>query len=553
MSGLRRSRKSSPPGRRKRGRRASPGRRLEVRPTIVLLNGKILTMDRAVPSAEAIALNGDRIAAIGTVAEISDLAGPRTGVLDLRGATVLPGFIDCHIHLIEYGLGMKNLDLRAAVSIKQLKERVSARARDASFWILGRGWDQEKLAEGRYPTRQDLDEASPHKPVLLRRVCGHICVVNSLALQSAGIGAATPDPESGIIDRDPSGEPTGILRERAVDLVERIIPDPDSNEYETATLAACRKAVEAGLTSVHCILSSEKELRALLNLRMKGLLPLRFYVFVPPELMRLAIELGLRTGFGDEWVRLGGVKIFTDGSLGARTAALQDPYHDDHANRGVTIYNQDDLDSLLLEAQRADMQAAVHAIGDRAITMAIESLRKAKAPENGKDLRHRIEHASVLNPNLIKAMKDSDLIASIQPHFVVSDFWVSQRLGEERTRFTYAVRSLLKAGLMTVAGSDCPVEPLAPLSGIAAAVNRSDIEEAVGILEAVALYTRNAAFASFDEDVKGTITPGKYADLVIIDRDIRKIRPSEFESAKVLMTMVDGKIVYSSGELTKHK
>ena len=543
MSGLRKSRKSSPPGRKKR---KGTRHRFGIYPTTVLLNGNVVTMDTALPTAEAIALNGDRIAAIGSSTAILQLVGPETVSIDLKGATVLPGFIDCHIHLLEYGLSLQNLDLRYTDSVKQMKQRVSARTVETSSWILGRGWDQEKFAEKRYPTKQDLDEASPVKPVLLRRVCGHICVVNSAALREAGITAATPDPTGGVIDRDSTGEPTGILRENALELLERSVPDLSLEDYEKGSAAACQKAVEAGLTSVHCIISSETELRALLKLRADGRLPLRFYVLVPPELMKAASQLGLISGFGDEWVRLGGVKIFTDGSLGARTAALEAPYSDDPLNRGVTIYSQEQLDALISEAHRGGLQVAVHAIGDRGIGMALESLGKVKRRSQGRDLRHRIEHASVLNPQLIRRLKEIGLIASVQPHFVVSDFWVEQRLGAERTRFTYSFSSLLGAGVVTVGGSDCPAEPLAPLSGIAAAVNRSDREEALSVEDAMALYTRDAAYASFDENIKGTISPSKYADLVILEKDPRKVPPSKIAETKILMTIVGGKIVCGS-------
>jgi len=548
LSGLRKSRRSYPPGRK---RRRVNSRRCGIYPTTVLLNGNIVTMDAALPSAQAIALNGDRIAAIGSSTAISQLAGPDTLSINLKGATVLPGFIDCHIHLVEYGLSLRNLDLRDTRSVAELKQRVSVRAGEVSSWILGRGWDQEKFAEKRYPTRQDLDEASPLRPVLLRRVCGHICVVNSVAMHEASITASTPDPKGGIIDRDTAGEPTGILRENAVELIERSVPAPSLEDYERGALAACEKAVEAGLTTVHCIVSSEAELRALLKLRADGRLPLRFYVFVPPEQMKAASQLGLMTGFGDEWVRLGGVKVFTDGSLGARTAALEAPYSDDPLNRGVTIYSQEQLDALIFEAHRADMQAAVHAIGDRAAGMALESIAKAKNRIPGKDLRHRIEHASVLNPQLIRRLKEIGLIASVQPHFVVSDFWVGQRLGEDRARFAYSFSSLLKAGVVAVGGSDCPVEPLAPLSGIAAAVNRSDREEALSIEDAIEFYTRNAAYASFDEKVKGTISPGKYADIVVLEKDPRKVPASKIAETKIMITIVGGKIKYSSPSFLK--
>jgi predicted amidohydrolase YtcJ len=544
LSGLRKSGKSSQLGKRKK--RKSPSSIVAYpHPTQILLNGNIVTLDESRPSAQAIAVYGDRIVAVGESGETQLLAGPETSRIDLRGATVLPGFIDTHVHLIEYGLSLSQLDLRNVRGIEELKKLVSSKARQASPWVLGLGWDQEKFSEKRYPHRQDLDEPSPDKPVMLRRVCGHICVVNSKALEIAHVDSRTSDPEGGVIDRDTAGEPTGILRETAVELIERKIPDPTLEDYENATLAACQRAAEAGLTSVHCILDSELELRALLRLRKKGQLSIRFYVLIPASHLKSARQLGLSTGFGDEWIRLGAVKIFTDGSLGARTAALKTPYTDDPSNRGVTIYTQEQLDQIIQEAEDSDFQIAVHAIGDRAIGMLLESVTKPKSIAHARDLRPRIEHASVLNLELIKRLKEQELIVTVQPHFVVSDFWTEERLGPERTRLTYPFSSLLKAGLMVVGSSDCPVEPLTPLSGIGAAVDRQG-PEALRVEDAVALYTRNAAYASFEENLKGSITPGKYADLVILERDPRKISPSKISEIAVLMTMVGGKIVYRS-------
>ena len=426
-----------------------------------------------------------------------------------------------------------------------MKKRVAERSHGTTKWILGRGWDQEKLAEKRYPSRKDLDEASPEKPVLLRRICGHICVVNSAALALAGVTAKTPNPTGGIIDRDASGEPTGILRENAVDLVSQAIPPLELDDYIGATLAACKHALEAGLTTVHCITGSELELKALLNLKADGRLPLRFYVLIPLHQLKAAITLGLRTSFGDEWVRIGAVKIFTDGSLGARTAALEAPYSDDSENRGVTIYSQQQLDDIVLEAHRSGFQTAVHAIGDRATAMALHAIVNAQQSAPKKQLRHRIEHASVLNPHLIKQMRDTRVVASVQPHFIVSDVWLEQRLGAQRASLCYPFHSLLQGGIVIVGGSDCPVEPLTPLSGIEAATARMGTE-AVTVEDAVSFYTRNAAHASFEENTKGTIAPGKLADLVILDKDPRQVRPSMISRIRVLVTMVGGRIAYQA-------
>jgi predicted amidohydrolase YtcJ len=500
-------------------------------------------MDAGQPAAEAVAVNHDRIIGVGNNDQIRDFVGRTTKVHDVKGATILPGFIDCHNHLIAYGLSLRGLDLRGARSIFEMKKQIADRTRSSANWILGRGWDQEKFTEARYPTRRDLDEASPEKPVLLWRICGHICVVNSAALSQAGIDSTTRDPAGGIIDRDSTGEPTGILRENAVAMADKAIPPLTPDDYEEATIAACHRALEAGLTSVHCITGSEMELKTLLKLRAEGRLPLRFYVFFPVEQLKAAINLGLRSGPGDEWVRIGGVKLFTDGSLGARTAALAQPYADDPENRGVTIYTQAELNEIIGEAHRGDIQIATHAIGDRAIGMAVEAYEKAFDSTPRRGLRHRIEHVSVIDPNLTKRMKKLGLIASIQPRFIVSDTWIPERLGAERAALTYPFASLLRAGVMLLGGSDCPVEPLTPLSGIEAAVNRKG-PEAVTVNDAIAFYTRNAAYASFDENTKGTIAVGKLADLVILNKDPRMVSPATISRVRVLTTMVGGRIAH---------
>lgn len=506
-------------------------------------------MDTAKPAVAAIAIHRDRIVAVGTNDEISPLIGPNTLVTDLESATVLPGFIDCHIHLIQYGLGLSSLDLRAVRSIDELKKRVAARSKDDIDWVLGQGWDQEKFVERRYPTRHDLDEASPTKPVLLRRICGHVCVANSVALKRAGIDERSNEPPGGVIDRDAAKAPTGILRENAIDLLDAAVPSPSAKDFEKATLAACQDALKAGLTSVHCIINSDPELRALLKLRSEDRLPLRFHVLIPSNHLSAVKKLGVQTGFGDKWVRLGAIKIFADGSLGARTAALEAPYEDDPSNRGMTIYRQEELDELVREAHLAGFQVAIHAIGDRASRMALESLAKATNQTQG-DLRHRIEHASVLNHDLISEFGKLGVTASVQPHFIVSDFWLEQRLGRERASLSYPFASLARAGVRVVAGSDCPVDPLAPLQGIAAATTRSDPDEAITVEAAIAMYTRNAAYASFEENVKGTIEPGKYADLVALHTDPKEITPSTIPEIQVLFTMVGGKIMYQSGTVS---
>ena len=323
MNGRKKSKQSSRHGKQPLRSRRKGRLNPSLNPSLVFLNGNVLTMDAARPQAEAIAVRADRIVAMGSNQHIKSLAGPDTKVLKLNGATVLPGFTDCHIHLIEYGLSLRNIDLRNARSIEEVKKIVSERTHGSTTWVLGRGWDQEKFAEKRYPTRRDLDEVSPEKSVFLRRICGHICVVNSAALNIAAVSAKTPNPPGGIIDHDSAGEPTGILRENAVDLVGQAIPPLELRDYAQAALTACEHALKAGLTTVHCITNSELELKALLDLKSEGRLPLRFYVLIPLDQLKAAVALGIRSGFGDEWVRIGAVKIFTDGSLGREQQRLK--------------------------------------------------------------------------------------------------------------------------------------------------------------------------------------------------------------------------------------
>ena len=545
MSGRKKSKQSSRYGKQslKTRRKGRPNPSLN--PSLLFLNGNVLTMDAARPQAEAIAVAADRIVAVGSNEQIKSLTGPNTRVLDLNGATVLPGFTDCHIHLIEYGLSLRNIDLQHTQSIEEVKKIVAERTHGSTTWVLGRGWDQEKFAEKRYLTRRDLDEASPEKPVLLRRICGHICVANSAAFTLSGVSAKTPNPPGGIIDHDAAGELTGILRENAVDLVSQSIPPLELKDYSQAALIASEHALRAGLTTVHCITGSELELKALLNLKSEGRLPLRFYVLIPFDQLKAAVALGIRSGFGDEWVRIGAVKIFTDGSLGARTAALEDPYDDDPENQGVSIYDQQQLDDMVSEAHRSGFQIAAHAIGDKAIAMALHAITRADESAPGRNLRHRIEHASVLNSELIRQMKEAGVVASVQPHFVVSDVWLEQRLGARRASLAYPFHTLVQSGLILVGGSDCPVEPLTPLSGIEAAVNRAG-GEAITVEEAISFYTRNAAYASSEESMKGTITPGKLADLVILTKDPRKVPAARLSEIQVLFTMVGGKFAYEA-------
>ena len=489
---------------------------------------------------------------IGNDREILSAAERDTPVWNLDGAVVLPGFTDCHTHLVDYGLQLFDADLRKARSIPEIQSilRKQAQKTDGKRWILGHGWDQEKLRERRFPNRFDLDAAVPDKPLCITRVDEHICVINSTGLRLAGINRDTAASPGGVIDRDEkTGEPTGVLRENAMNLVFSLVPARNDAEVRKAVSLAMRRAVKRGLTSVHCVVDQGQHVRILQAMNRAGKLRLRVYLLISDEWLGVAAQMGIPTGFGDEMLRIQAVKIFTDGSLGARTAVLEDPYSDAPDTTGVLIHSQEDLNATVETAARHGLQVAIHAIGDRVIGMALAAIENAnlKVPHSDR-LRHRIEHASVLNPDLISRIKRSKVTASVQPHFIVSDVWILDRLGAERAKHVYPLKSLTRSGATVVGGSDCPVEPIEPLEGIYAAVASPPrgYGECVSARTAVEMFTKNAAYASHEEKVKGTIEEGKVADLVVLDRDPLQTPPEDLRSIKVLATVVGGRVVYAS-------
>ncbi len=517
--------------------------------TLAILNSNVITLNSKKPNAEAIAIKNGKIVAVGSNKEIHKHIGKKTKIIDAKGKTVIPGLVDCHVHMTGFGQRLQNLELRNVRSIKKLQQKLKeyAQKNPEKSWILGGRWDQERFSEKRYPTRWDLDAAVIDKPVFLIRVCGHIGVVNSKALQLAGITKKTK-VDGGKIDLDEtSGEPNGILQENAMDLVWKATPKPSQKEIEKACIMACKKAVEAGLTCVHWILGSADEMRAIQRLYSEGKLPLRVYLGIPVDFLDELVNLGLLTGFGDNMLKIGFVKILADGSLGGRTAALKKPYFDKPETSGMMLYTQKELDKLVLTAHKAGLQLAVHAIGDGAMEAVLKAFEKALKAYPRKNHRHRIEHCSVLNLKLIRQMKRLGLIASVQPHFIVSDFWVIDRVGKERARWVYPFKTLMKECLIVASGSDCPVEPINPILGVWAAVARKSFaEERLSVEEALKTYTVNAAYASFDEDKRGTIETGKLADITILSNNLAKVKPDDIGNVKVEMTIVDGKVVYVS-------
>ena len=527
---------------------------------LVLYNGKLHTQDPDCPQATAVAIREGRILAVGSDAEIKPLAGLNTQTIDLGGRLVLPGFTDCHIHFLEYALRRSQVILDGMDDWQEVRRRIQAGVERANpgEWVLGGGWNQNLWGDGTLPTKADLDDISPQNPVALSRTDGHSMWVNSLALEKAGITAETPDPPKSRIDRDSdSGEPTGILREwEAIRLIQDVIPEPDDETIVTALRESIAEAHRLGLTGIHEMrVEGEKKpaLRAFLRLRQRGDLLLRVACMIPLEYLDETIALGLGSGLGDATLRIGGVKLFTDGSMGSGTAWMLEPFEGSDDNYGLVITPKEELFDVARRAQAAGISLAIHAIGDRAIRTVLDVLTEVQGGQPST-LRHRIEHVQCIPPSDVHRLAQLGVIASMQPPHIMDDWAVADRVWGKRGRYAYVFRSLLDAGTHLAFGSDCPVAPLNPLLGIQAAVLRQDMKgepeggwypgERLTVAEAVRGYTLGAAYAVGLEDALGSITPGKLADMVVLSRDIFTIPPEEISDTQVDHTIFDGQVVY---------
>lgn len=527
---------------------------------LILFNAVVRTMDTDCPQAEAVAIFGSRIAAVGTTQQIKALAGPRTRLIDAGGGLVLPGFNDAHVHFLSGGFQLSSLDLRDARSPEEFRDRLrgAAAARPPGAWITGGQWDHEAWPGAPLPSRQWIDGVTSQHPVLIRRLDGHMALANSLALQKAGITKHTPDPPGGQIVRDPAtGEPTGLLKDAAIELVNRVMPQPSFEEKMAAARAATEHAARLGVTSVHDM-SADVDVGVYLELARRGQLKTRVYAVTPLTDWQRWARTGLRAGFGGDLLRVGGVKGFSDGSLGASTALFFEPYADAPDWCGLAA---DEMlpEGAMLErvraADRAGLQVMIHAIGDRANDMVLSIFEQVIREHGPRDRRFRIEHAQHLRPQDIPRFGRAGIIASMQPYHCADDGrWAERRLGARRCQTTYAFRALLDAGARLAFGSDWPVAPLDPLQGIAAAVTRQTLDgrhpdgwvpaQKITVAEAVRAYTLGSAYAEFTDHLKGSITPGKLADLIMLDRDIFTIPPTEIGQTRVRLTVMNGQVVY---------
>ena len=514
---------------------------------LLLLNGKIHTMDAAQPLTRAIAFSNGRVLALGEDAIAQ--RGPRTEVIDLRERTVIPGLVDSHIHFTGYAMGMARVQLEGARSLEEAVARVEARARRAEpgELILGSGWNHQDWTDPRFPTKAPLDRAAPRNPVVLDRKDGHSVWLNSAALKMAHISRETADPAGGVVERDADGEPTGLLRENAMKLVSGPIGFDADKVSEKPLLDAIRRAHRLGLTGIHNV-EGANALKAFQSLHSKGLLNLRVLHMIPVENLEHAVALGLQTGLGDEWLRIGGVKIFADGSLGSQTAHLLEPFEGQPGNCGVAVTPPEEIERLAVTAANAGLMVATHAIGDRAIRDVLDAYEKLRREMHTAVLR--IEHVQHIDPADLPRFKELNVTASMQPIHAPSDYRMAERLLGKRARYSYAFRSLLGAGAKLIFGSDCPVETLDPLAGIHAAVTRQRVdgdpaggwfpEERVSVEEAVGAYTRPLRAGS------GQGENGAPGDCVVLSQDIFSIPPREILETKIEYTIAGGQFVYAA-------
>jgi hypothetical protein len=520
-------------------------------PDLVLVRGNVVTMDPRQPRAEAVAVKDGRFLAVGSDADVRNLATAGTTVVDLGGKTVLPGLIDAHTHGAYSGkINFLQVDLDVA-TLAELKERLWKKAASLppGAWIRAGKYDDTKLDDKRLITRRDLDEAVPAHPVFVTHRSGHIFIANSRALEAAGVRRETPDPAVGIMDRDAGGEPTGVFRgERAADVVSRHLPPFTREEVLKATISQLAEFAKSGLTGIHDAEASAEELRAYADARLQEKLALRVTCMVRQEEIGPLLPYGIRTGLGDDWLRIGATKITIDGAIAGRTARLSKPYVGRPQDFGLLTMTQEELDRKVLEAHQAGWQVGVHANGDVAIDMVLKTYEKTLRAAPRPDPRFRIEHCTVVNPDLLRRIKAQGVIPTPFCSYV---YWHCEKwpeYGDDRLEWMFAMRSFLDHGIPATGSSDYIPGPFEPLMGIQSCVTRRGRDgkvwgpsQRITVEEAIRCYTRHGAYASFDESRKGSIEAGKLADLVVLGRDPSKVDPGTIMTIPAEGTMVGGR------------
>jgi predicted amidohydrolase YtcJ len=532
---------------------------------MMLINGRVYTQDDLNPWAEAILIRSGRIIATGSTDQLLSSRGSQTQLIDLQGQLVLPGLTDAHFHFHDWSLSRRELALAGVKSVHELGQRLTIAAQSApsGTWIMGQGWNETTWADQSLPNRTDLDTAAPNHPAILWRSDLHLAVANSIALRLSGLTAATPNPPDGVIDRDASGQPTGVLRELAINLVSQIIPTPT----ESGTVQAMREALPVlhrlGLTGLHDFrimggAEASRAFRAYQHLHKQGQLALRLWMNIPLEHLDQAITLGLRTGFGDDFLQIGHVKLFSDGSQGARTAWMLEPYLDT-GQAGMPLTPMAEIAEAVHRADQAGLAVAIHAIGDRAnrelINVFEEVLSGSRSKSGARPAApHRIEHVQNIRPDDLARLARLGIVASVQPIHATDDMNMLEQSVGSRSRYCYVFNDMLSAGITLALGSDCPVADPNPFLGIHAAVTRQDRnaqppagwypQQRLSVKQAVYGYTLGPAIVTGRSHLQGSLSPGKFADLVVLDRDIFSIDPAEIADTKVILTLLDGRIVH---------
>jgi predicted amidohydrolase YtcJ len=531
---------------------------------VIVTNAKIWTVDRARPQAEAMAILGQRIVAVGSAADVDAWHGPQTTIVDAQGKLLLPGFNDAHVHFVDGGEHLQQVQLKDAASPDEFARRIGERARSVpkGEWITGGNWDEQKWSPPNLPTKELVDPVTPDTPVLVNRYDGHESLANSVTLRLANITAKTPDPPGGEIVRDAQGNPTGVLRDAAQGLAEKVMPPMSHDSRLRAVRRAMEHAASLGVTSVQDMNPAYDDIKIYSELQEKGELTVRIYGAPIETGFRDQAKIGIRHAFGTPFLRLGAVKGYADGSLGSETAYFFDAYSDNPQSHGLLSSEMHPPSAMLQRLKGADaagLQLSIHAIGDRAISMVLDMFEQIEKANGKRDRRWRIEHAQHMAAKDFSRFAKLGVIASVQPYHAIDDGrWAEARIGPDRIQRTYAFRSFMNAGVRLALGTDWSVAPLSPMWTIYAAVTRETLdgknpggwiaEQKLKVAEAVEAYTMGSAYAEFQEKEKGSIMPGKLADFVILSDDIFRIPVDAIKDVKVEATFVGGKLVYGGLE-----
>ena len=522
------------------------------------INGKIYTVNEYRPIAQAVVVENNKIVFVGSDEEAKKLIDASAAVIDLKGKLMLPGFIDNHVHFITGGFYLLGIDLRPANSTSEFKQILKEYSKKfPGKWITGGYWDHEKWEVNDLPTKEMIDEVVSDQPVFVDRLDGHMGVANSYALKLAGITKDTESPEGGLIVKDPkTGEPTGVLKDNAMYLISKHIPEPNAEENYEALLAALEESKKLGITSVQDI-TYGNALNAFHRAKDEGKLTCRIFTRWPISDYKDHVEKNIRAGYGDDLIRMGSLKAFADGSLGSSTAWFFDRYDQDTMTTGLAmdIITDGSMEKWCKDADRHELQLSVHAIGDKANSYMLDLYEKISKENPEWDRRFRIEHAQHVRFEDIPRFAEIGVIASVQPYHCIDDgVWAEKRIGPDRIKYTYPFKSFLDSGVKVCFGTDWYVAPLNPLLGLYAAVTRRTLddknpdgwipEQKISIEDAIKCYTINSAYASFEENIKGSIEVGKLADLIVLSDDILTIDPVRIKDVKVEMTIFDGKIIY---------